>query len=264
MSRAGLIKAFTRRANIAPALVPLIGLHAAHLEQVDARRYLTDPEVQARALRNAQALYDTDAVTAGAWLELPAAAARLVALGRDDPLAAGADTAPLVIAPDVEAVVAHPLVQTEFEAMRRLRPVLGGRSGIALVLPTPGKLHAQLGGKIDRAWCLSLLMRILRLMGGAEPDVLLAVGDDDLGPRVATLCDHFGLQWVALGRNAPAGVAATDGDRFTSLAAEADGHEYWLYTSTSEVPAETDPRTLKAALAALSRIRSRGAGVNLH
>jgi hypothetical protein len=253
MSRAGLIEAFRRRGGVRPALVPLIGLHAARLEQVDQRQYLADPEMQARALRNAQALYETDAVTIGASLDVLATAARLAVRGGDDLIAARADSAPLARTPDVAAVVGQAMVQAELETIRRLRPVLNDRAGVALVLPTPGTLQEQLGGQTDRTWCMSLIMSVLRLMGSAEPDVMIAIGDDDPGPRVVTLCNHFGIRCVVVGLTPPQGVAATTGDQFINIALDAAADKPWLYTSITEVPMDTDPKAVRASI---DRIRS--------
>ena len=249
MSRGQLIAAFQQRPDARPAIVPLIGLHAAWLEQIEPNRFLSDPEAQARALRNAQALYETDAVTLGASLHVVAAAARAAAHGADDPVAGLADPAPLASPPDVEAVVRQPLVQVEREAISRLRPVLGERAGIAVVLPTPDRLQRQLAGSADRAWCLSLLLGVLRFLGSAEPDALLVIGEDDPGPRLAMVCDHFGMQRVILGRDLPPGVVATPGNRFTSVAAPSGADRAWLYTSIDEVPAETDPKEMRTAIA---------------
>ena len=203
MSRTSLLAMLGGRPG-GRALAPLIGLHAARLEQVEPRLFLTDPEVQARALRNAQALYGTDAVTVGAWLGSPAAAAHRAAGGNGDLLAA---PAALTAPPDVEAVLAQPVVRAEIEAIRRLRPVLGERAAVAVVLPSAGLLEQRLGG--HRAWCAALLLRLVRLFGAEEPDLLMLAGDDPPAPRLEALCDHFGMRLLALGGTIPAGLLTT-------------------------------------------------------
>jgi hypothetical protein len=226
MSRAKLRQALASRNAGAAAVAPLIGAHAARLEQVTETAFLTDPEIQARALRNAQALYAIDAVTVGAGLDTLAVAAR------------GCEQ------PDHGEVLDQAPVQTELEAIRRLRPVLGERAGIALVLPASDLLAGQLGETEGASWCAALLMRTIRLFGAEEPDLLITVGESDPGPSVAALCDHFGMAHVHLGTAAPDGVVAHAGGQFAE-AAGTDGREGWLYTTTDQIPAGADPRRVK-------------------
>ncbi len=258
MSRGRLRAALTSRAPIDGASLPLIGMHAGRLEQVSEILFLTDPESQARALRNAQALYGTDAVTVGAGLDTLAIAARMAAGSQADPLAArkaAADADPVADLPDPGIVVGQAVMETEFATIRRLRPVLGERAGIAVAMPAPDRLAAQLGGDAGAEWCLSLLQQAVRRYGALEPDALLTVGETDTKARLGPICGHFGVVLIHLGAEPPRGVVAVPGGEFVNGraggAAGGGGAPGWLYTTTSEIPAEADPAAVKEAIARL-------------
>ncbi|OGA69295.1 MAG: hypothetical protein A3G83_04800 [Betaproteobacteria bacterium RIFCSPLOWO2_12_FULL_68_20] len=232
MSRARLRAALASRATGEGAVVPLIGAHAARLEQVSEAQFRADPEMQARALRNAQALYATDAVTVGAALDTLAAAVRSLPEPRPEPA----------------RVLAQAAVATECEAMRRLRPVLAERAGIAIALPGAARLAARLGAPEAEPWCAALLLAAARHYCTLEPDLLIVVGAP-AGPRLAAVCTHFGVAFVQLAESPPPGVSAVPGAAWVDeIAGKAKA---WLYTTTSEIPADADPRAVKAAIDAL-------------
>ena len=251
MSRSRLRQALSSRDPGAGAVVPLIGRHAAALEQVSEAAFLTDPESQARALRNAQALYGTDAVTVGAGLDTLAIAVR--ACERPGMAAreagGGATTgAPVGERPDQGEVLAQAPVRAELEAVRRLRPVLGERAGIALVLPSSDRLAGQLGDADAAAWCDGLVLRLVHLFGAEEPELLITVGETAPGTGLGAVCDHFGIVSVHLGAGAPDGVVALTGAAFVE-AAGSEGSAGWLITTRDEIPADADPGRVREAVA---------------
>ena len=200
MSRARFRKALQSRDAADPAVAPLVEAHAARLEQLDDRWPL-DPEAQARMLRAAQALYGLDAVTIGAGGQL---AAR-VEIARD--------------------------------VCRRLRPVLGERAAIALVLP---------GGDAEAA------ADLIRALGAEEPEAFFLLGDGPIDPTLETLAEFFGAALLPLGAGAPPGLISLAPHTF--IRAEAPAHG-WLITTTTEIDAAADPHALRSAI---ERLRSSG------
>jgi hypothetical protein len=233
-------------------VAPLIGAHAARLEQVPESMFLTDPETQARCLRNCQALYATDAVTIGAGADTLAIAARLAAEPGCDALTARAavrqSLAPATL-PEPDAVIGQSVIRAETGAIERLRPVLGERAGIAVVFADSQSLARQLGDAGAAPWCAALLLRAVRLYCELEPDLVITVGGGGGGgePRLGAVCDHFGAGYIHLG--ATEGVIAPPRAEFISALGE--GASGWLYTTSSEIPAATDPGEMQAAIAGL-------------
>lgn len=255
MSRQRLHAALASRSPGNGAVVPLVGLHAARLEQVAEAVFLSDPETQARCLRNTQGLYGTDAVTIGAAADTLAIAARMAAEPGSDWSAARQATRqsrPLTTRPPPDAVIDQAAVKTEIGAIERLRPVLGERAGIAVVFADSPGLARQLGDDGAHPWCAALLMRAVRLYGELEPDLVITVGTGTGEPRLGALCDHFGAVYIHLG--APDGVSAPPGEEFTrtlGATASGGGGAGWLYTTSSEIPPGTDPKDMQEAIAGL-------------
>ena len=203
MSRARLRKALTSRDPADPAVVPLIEAHAARLEQIPAERWRVDAEAQARMLRSTQALYGLDAVTIGGGGRLDAKTAALAA-----------------------------------DVVRRLRPVLGERAGIAVVLPGAAPSEA--------------LTEMMQTIGGEEPDLFLLHGEvAEVDATLEGLAEFYGATLVALGPAAPAGVVALSPSHFTTIA---EPSKAWLYTTTGELDAAADPEAVRAAI---TRLRER-------
>ena len=166
MSRQRLQAALTSRTPGDGAVAPLIGAHAARLEQVPESMFLTDPETQARCLRNCQALYGTDAVTIGAGADSLAIAARIAAEPARDALTARAairESLALETLPEPDAVIEQSVIGAETGAIERLRPVLGERAGIAVVFADSQSLARQLGDDGGAPLCAALLLRAVRL-----------------------------------------------------------------------------------------------------
>lgn len=256
MSRERLRSALASRSG-QPALVPLIEEHAARLEQLSPERWPADSEAQARMLRNGQALYGLDAVTIGGGGLLVASACWLAsapALGAAGARAAACSSRSLGAKPSPEAVAAAPILATARDVLRRLRPVLGDRAGIAIVLPDASLLSAQLGASGASGWALEILAEVLRTLGPDEADLWLLLGDDPVDATFGSLADFFGSPIVSLGRAAPAGVVAM---RPEELLAGDEPPVGWLYTTTREIDSGADPHSLRNALGLL---RSRAGG----
>jgi hypothetical protein len=199
VSRARLRNALQSRVTADPAVVPLLEGHAARLEQLADDRWPLEAEAQARMLRGAQALYGLDAVTIGCG-------------------------------PRGERV------EIAREVIRRLRPVLGERAGIAVVLPAaPAEVRAD----------------IVRALGAEEPDLFLLLGDDPIDPSVESLGDFFGAALLPIGHGAAAGLVALAPDDFL-FADPLPGS--WLYTTTTEIDAAADPHAVRSAI---DRLRGR-------
>lgn len=255
MSRQRLRSALASRGG-SPALVPLIEEHAARLEQLSPERWPADAEAQARMLRNVQALYGLDAVTIGAGGLLVASAcwlAAMPALGAAGARSAARGARPLGSAPPPQAVAAAPALETARDVLRRLRPVLADRSGIAVVLPDASALAAQLGAEEAAGWAAEVLAEVLRALGSDEPDLYLLLGDDPVDPTLESLADFFGAALVPVGRAAPPGVVAIEP---AALVAGAEPPSGWLYTTSREIDAGADPQAVRSAIALL-RARAR-------
>lgn len=251
VGRARLRRAIASRSAADAAIVPLIEAHAARLEQLAEDRWPADAEAQARMLRAAQALYDVDAVTVGGGGLVAAAASWLAqapALTPGEAVARARASRPLSGTPLPASVADTRIVDIARDVIGRLRAVLAERAGITVVLPDPSRLAAQLGKPEDVGWAGEVLSEILRALGPAEPDLVFLSGDDDrLDPALESLAEFFGATLVPLGRDAPKGVvilAATEALRI-------EGERGWLYTTREEIPPETDPSRLRAAIARL-------------
>ena len=203
VSRARLTSARAARGandpTIAPAIVPLIEAHAARLEQLTGVGWRKDAEAQARMHRAVQALYGVDAVTiaAGGWLDRESA-----------PLAA--------------------------DVVRRLRPVLGTRAGIAIVLPDAPS---------------DALAEIVQILGAEEPDAFFQrVDADALDPAAESLAEFYGATLLAIGHSPSAGVVALPA---AELVPSTESPRGALYTTRAEIDALADPQRVRAAIAVL-------------
>jgi hypothetical protein len=235
VSRSRLRAALSSRDPSLPAaVVPLIEAHAARLEQLPDDRWPSDPEAQARMLRSVQALYGLDAVTVGAR-GLVSAARECRSLGSSaEPTLVG-EAASVALARDV---------------IRRLRPVLGERSGIALVLPDASRLASLLGPAGETGWAAAVLAELVRALGPEEPDLILLCGDDPVDPMFETIAEFFGAALLPIGRSAPAGLVAATPEAFV----RGDSRPGWLYTTSAEIESAADPASVRAAIERL-RIR---------
>jgi hypothetical protein len=232
--------------------VPLIESHAARLEQLPPERWPVDAEAQARMHRGVQALYGNDAVTVGGggWLAATACwLAAMPALGISGAREAARAGRELTARPPPPAVAETAAVEVAQDVIRRLRPVLAERSGIALVLPDATRLASQLGRPDDAAWAGEVLSELLRAVGAQEIDLFLFAGDDPPDATLESLADFFGAALVSVGRSAPPGVVALAPNDFP-LADSAGGR---LYTTTAEIDPGTDPHALRSAI---ERLRS--------
>ena len=261
MSRALLRSALESRDGSALAIAPMIERHAGVLEQVAPAMLLSDAEVLARALRNAQALYGCDAVTIGAGGERVAAAcweavrpgltpaASAIAIARRDQL----DELPTPTSVGSGATLA--VVR---DAMVRLRPVLGDQAGIAIVLPDASRLTALLGGEARGEWASATLLETMRFLGAEEPDLFFMVGNEHTIARpLAAMADFFGspIVHVCGEDDCQPGVAVLHGDDFARSAADIPTGT-WLVTSSTELDVDSDPKATREAIAT---VRSRRA-----
>ena len=251
MSRERLRNALAGPTPEAPAIVPLIEAHAARLEQLHDDRWPADPEAQARMFRAAQALYDLDAVTVGGSGIFVATACWLAvtpAMGTVGARAAVIRRQTLPRTPPPADVAGTPAITLARDVVGRLRPVLGERSGLAVVLPDAARLATLLGRGEDRAWAAEVSTEVVRALGEDEPDLFLLTGDDPLDPTLESLGDFFGVPILPIGASAPPGLVALAPE---ALLEGSESPRGWLYTTRSEVEPGTDPGALRAALARL-------------
>jgi hypothetical protein len=254
MSRGRLRRALATRSTKDGALVPLVEAHAARLEQLPEDRWLADAEAQARMLRAVQALYGLDAVTIGGSGLLASTAcwlARAPALG----VARARDSArtgrPLDSRSQPQVVAEAASIALARDVLARLKPVLGERAGVAVVLPDPARLARQLGVPREIAWATDVVAELVRSIGPDEPDLFLLLGDDDhVEPTLETLAEFFGAALVPLGAAAPAGVVTLEVE---NLLAECEPPAGWLYATATEIPEGADPGAMRAAFERLGR-----------
>ena len=254
MSRARLRRALERRDGVEPAVVPSIEAHAARLEQLAEARWAGDAEACARMFRSVQALYGLDAVTIGGGGLLAAAAAVLAAtptLGPAEALAEARAGRPPARRADPAGIAETRIVATAKDVIGRLRPTLGERAGIAVVLPDAGRLARQGGATVDAGWAVDVLAEIVRAIGPDEPDLFLLVGDDEeIDPAIEGSAEFFGVPLLACATGAAAGVAVLDAETLSPPASPAR-----LYVTRGEVPAAADPQVVRAAIERLRAIR---------
>lgn len=261
MSRALLRAALESRDGSALAIAPMIERHAGALEQIAPAALLSDAEALARALRNAQALYGCDAVTIGAAGERVAAACWEAARPGLAPAASAAAVARgerLDELPAPASVGGGGSLAVARDAMARLRPVLGDRAGIAIVLPDAPRLAALLGREASGDWARATLLEIVRLFGPEEPDLFLLVGNEHtLARPLASLADFFGspIVHVCAEESRQAGVAVLQGDDFAGNAADLPAAT-WLVTSSTELDVNSDPKATREAIANMRRRRT--------
>ena len=248
MSRERLRRALSTRRPTDRVLVPCVEAHAARLEQLNDDRWPLDAEAQARMLRAAQALYGLDAVTvAGGGLLVATAAwlARTPAMGGAGARAAVRGGQAIGDPPAPTAVAEAACVTLARDVLRRLRPVLGDRAGVVVVLPDPALLAAQLG-LADTSWASDAAMEVVRAIAADEPDAVFLAGDEPLDPTLESLGDFFGVPVVPIGAGAPEGVACATS---AELATGPVGPAGWLVTTREEIDPAADPAVLRAALA---------------
>jgi hypothetical protein len=252
MSRAQVQQTLAARSGPS-CVIPLLGEHAAALEQVPPDALALNPEVQARALRNAQALYELDGVVLGADEQWLAAAAWVSAKPGTTPADARRRLAADDVLPDLppaDTVLASVPVTALVDAQRRLRPVLGDRAAVGVVVPDPSRLAHHIRRPEAAGWTQDLLIAAIRLLGTQEPDFMLLVGDEHAGtPTLDNLAGFFGVPLVHVcdaARCQPGVIAlpANDPPSWGSLREDAA----WLYTTAGPLGAGADPTAVKAAI----------------
>jgi hypothetical protein len=259
VSRARLRRALSARDHAEAAIVPLLERHAARLEQLSDAQWLSDAEAQSRLHRNAQRLYDLDAVALGADGMLPAIASWIAASpglaaikARDAALA----RTPLAPLPQPASVAEASNLAMVRDAIRRLRPVLAERAGIAIVLPDAPSLAAQLGVPQATDWASDVLVEVIRFLGAEEPDLLLLLGTEPvIDGTIESLAEFFGMALLPIGAAAPAGVVILSAADFCALDASCAVPAGWLYTTESELDPASDPQRVKSVIGLL---RERG------
>ncbi len=239
------------------AIVPLLEQHAARLEQITDERRLIDAEAQARMHRNAQRLYDLDAVAIGGEAMLPGIAAWMAASpglavtkARDAVLA----RTPLMSLPQPTSIAEASNLLVARDTIRRLRPVLGDRAGIAIVLRDASALAAQLGVPEATDWASEALVEVIRFFGAEEPDALLLLGTEPVvDGTIESLAEFFGMALVPIGPAAPAGVVILSAADFCGLDASSAVPTGWLYTTDAEIDPASDPQRVKSAIGLLRK-----------
>ena len=218
--------------------MPLIEQHAARLEQVTDEQRLSDAEAQARLHRNAQRLYDLDAVALGAEGMLPAIASWLAA----SPGLAATKARDAVLTSTRLASLPQPASVAEAfnlvvvrDAIRRLRPVLAERAGLAIALPDASALAAQLGVPQATDWASEALTEVMRFLGAEEPDLLLLLAAEPaVDGTIESLAEFFGMALVPIGAAAPADVVILSAARLLRARHEYTVPAGWLYTTESD------------------------------
>lgn len=252
MGRSELLEAVRGRDGSTVAFVPQIWQHALHLEQIDVDVLPMEPESIARALRNMTALYGVDAVTLGADAAHLAVACYLAtsSMTPNEAWQAVQRQQPLEAVPDPRAVAAAEPVTVIVEVARRLRATLGDRAGIAVVIPDPTALAAQLGLPGSERWAERVTIEAIRSIGEVEPELVLVVGPETaVSPRLATVCEFFGAAVIHIGA-AVAGVTVLD--KIGEPAGLTDPEPgTWMLTTRSEVATNADPAVLRSALTTL-------------
>ncbi len=235
--------------------MPLLERHAARLEQVTDEHRLVDAEAQARLHRNAQRLYDLDAVALGAEGVLPAIASWLAASpGLDVTKARDAvlTRTRLASLPQPASVAEASNLAVARDAIRRLRPVLAERAGIVVVLPDASGLAAQLGVPQATDWASDVLIEVIRFLGTEEPDLLLLLGTEPVvDGTIESLAEFFGIALVPIGAAAPAGVVILSAADFCALDASCAVPTGWLYTTDAELDPASDPQRVKSVIGLL-------------
>jgi hypothetical protein len=148
---------------------------------------------------------------------------------------------PLRVLPDPDDVAAAAPLTHLTALIVRLRALLRDTAAVGAVLPTPTELASSLGRPDEVAWAGDVVTELARAVGASEPDVVLHIGAGDPGGSIPAICAHFD---VGLLRPGGTGVAAVPGDRFADVPAVSG----WLWTTTSDVPADIDPRRVTAAV----------------
>ncbi len=259
MSRTRLRRALSARDHADPAIVPLVERHAARLEQLSDAHWLGDAEAQARLHRNAQRLYDVDAVALGAEGTLPAvacwmaASAGLSVTKAREAVLAGT---PLPSLPQPASIADASNLAIVRDAIRRLRTVLAERAGIAIVLPDAAALAQQLGVPQATDWAGDVLTEVIRSLGVEEPDLLLLLGTEPtVDGTIESLAEFFGIAAVSIGAAAPAGAVILSAADFSALDENRELSAGWFYTTASEIEPASDPQRVKSAIGLL---RTRG------
>jgi hypothetical protein len=241
------------------AIVPLLERHAARLEQLSDAHWLGDAEAQARLHRNAQRLYDVDAVAIGAEGLIPAIASwitaspGLAAIKARDAVLAGTPLPSLLQPASVAEASNIAIVR---DAIRRLRTVIAERAGIAIVLPDAAALAEQLGVPQATDWAGDVLTEVIRSLGAEEPDLLLLLGTEPIvDGTIESLAEFFGIAALSIGAAAPAGAVILSAADFSALDENRELPAGWIYTTASEIEPASDPQRVKSAIGLL---RTRG------
>jgi len=234
------------------AIVPLLERHAARLEQLSDARWLSDAEAQARLHRNAQRLYDLDAVAIGAQGLVPAIASWMAASpglaavkARDAVLA----RTRLASSPEPASVAEASNLAIVRDAIRRLKPVLAERAGIAIVLPDAPTLAAQLGVPQATDWASNALVEVIRFLGAEEPDLLLlSATEPTVDATIESLAEFFGIALVPIGAAAPEGVVILSAADFCALDESSAIPRGRLYTTDGEIDPASDPQRVRSVI----------------
>lgn len=250
MGKHSLSEALQTRDGSQVALVPRIQRHAAAIEQISDLAVWSDPEAIARALRNAQSLYNLDAVTLGDTYTIAVACRQASSPGLG-PLAAltqSKDGTPLSELPPPESVITTPVLSVYLEACRRIRAVLADRSGIAILVPDDQALHDQLAILDQSDWADEVLIHIIRAFGPLEPDLFMFVGTaSQISPRLRAAANYFGAAIVHVSAaHTDTGIwCLPDTTSEGPLTSPADDPQQpWLITTLDEVAVGINPSAL--------------------
>jgi hypothetical protein len=215
--------------------------HAARLEQIPIDRAWTDPEALARCHRTVAGLYPVDAVTLGSSRDALVASMEAV-----QPVPAGG---PL---PDPDSVATAEPARVLVETVRRLRPVLLDRVGIAIVFSSPATLCARLDIPDQQRWASRVITAWIRSFGADQPDLYLERIDGSHGNaedgQVMAVAAYHDVPVVRIPGDP--GVEAIPGQALAHGSAAPVGA--WLVTTTDDVPPDEDPTRLRAALTVLA------------
>jgi hypothetical protein len=256
MSRPRLMRALAGRGDV-PAVAPLLQAHAARLEQVPAAAVLENAELLARSQRNAQALHSTDAIMLGdrSWLACAAWLCSERSLSVSAARRAVEERRWLQGRPPAEDLGKSEVAHVVLDALTRLRPVVGERAGLGVVIPDASLLCRQLAID-DASWAADAVLSVVREIGQVEPDLISLVGDVHEPPtELRAVAQFFGTELVhvcAVPQCTP-GIVILDPDDPARWGSQQQPGT-WLYTTAVDVNPDASPGSVTAAVAQLHSV----------
>ena len=239
-------------------VAPMVMAHAAKLEQVSEVAVFGNADVAARALRAVQALYDLDAIFTSAVDSVGWALRAVSGSGGvlAEVLAHQRRCERVPPGVDVDAVAHSPITIGVADLVERMRSLMGGVADVGVVIPTAQSLSDSTAGSLTLDEADAACGAFLRTVGAVAPDVVMRVGVGERGTVAQGTCAFFGIPLIEAGEVCTEGVSAPPGGDFVAKAP--DG--CWLYSSSSELPPDTDAKAIAAAVVRLRAASVRAGG----